>query len=199
TRDTSLGMREHAMPTTIRDIIPFNDSDESLQNSEPSLALNPLNPLQVVAGAFSHFSGPVVLATPYFKTVDGGMSWFGFGSLDTQDKSAAWKQDGSTALTTTLFPTGSGDDAEIRTYSATAVGGFGSPINTFDPEHDIDQPWVRTGPYGHVYTTYNDLSAPDGKSASILVSADNGLHYTQFTLDRVGGGAGQDAPSVRSA
>src|SRR6266566_2005531 len=38
----------------IVDIIPNSDSAESAQNSEPSLAINPLNPAQMIAGAFSN-------------------------------------------------------------------------------------------------------------------------------------------------
>jgi hypothetical protein len=96
--------------------------------------------------------------------------------------------------------------AEIRTYSGMSAGSnFGSPINTLNPtpSHDLDQPWIRTGPSNRVYVTYNDLSASGGKTASVLVSTDGGSHCTSFTLDRVGGSApagfAQDAPTVRSA
>src|SRR5262249_38900197 len=88
------------------------------------------------------------------------------------------------------------------TYSGTATsGGFGSPINTFNPRHGLDQPWIRTGPSNHVYVAYNDLSAAAGKTASVLVSTNGGVTYTPVALDRVGAGAavGQDAPSIRLA
>jgi FG-GAP-like repeat len=179
----------------IVNIIPNNRSGESNQNSEPSLAVDPLEPAQIIAGAFGE-------ATPFFKTSNGGTTWFAYGALDTNDKSIAWKQDGSAALATTMLESGS--DASISTYSGTTAGSnFGSAINTFDPDRDLDQPWIRTGPSDHVYVGYNDLSAAGGKTASVLVSTDGGSTYTPFTLDRIGGSApddyDQDAPSVRLA
>ena len=180
------------------DIIPNIASAESEQNSEPSLAVDPFDPRQMIAGTFG--SG-----TPYFKTINFGTTWSHYGNLDTEDKTLAWAQDGSAALTATLFSL-SPTTSEINTYSGTSAGSnFGSPINTFNPSpsHDMDQPWMRTGRSNHVYVTYNDLSATGGKTASVLVSSDGGSHYTSFTLDRVGGtapfGFAQDAPTVRSA
>jgi hypothetical protein len=48
------------------DIIPNNDSGENAQNSEPSLAVDPLDPTQIIAGVFGDSTNP------YFKTTDGG-------------------------------------------------------------------------------------------------------------------------------
>ncbi|HKA05896.1 MAG TPA: hypothetical protein VKD71_01480, partial [Gemmataceae bacterium] len=183
----------------IVDIIPNGDSAESGQNSEPSLAVDPLDPRQMIAGSFGG-------GTPYFKTVNSGTTWSHYGTLTTDDKSLAWKQDGSAALTATLFSL-SATTAEINTYSGTSAGSnFGSPINIFDqvPSHDLDQPWIRTGPSNHVYVTYNDLSASGGRTASILVSPVGGFNLTvSSNLDRVGGSApagfAQDAPTVRTA
>ena len=44
------------------DIIPKNDSAETAQNSEPSLAVDPLDPTQMIAGVFGDPTNP------YFKT-----------------------------------------------------------------------------------------------------------------------------------
>jgi hypothetical protein len=179
----------------IVDIIPISDSAETGQNSEPSLAVDPLDPTQIIAGSFSStFTGGGV-SSPYFKTTNGGMTWSDYGNLTTQDKTIAWKQDGSAALTSTLLSN------VISTYSGTTAGSnFGSPINTYNPVHTLDQPWIRTGPSNHVYDAYNDLSAAGGKTASVLVSTNGGSTYTPVTVDRVGESpALQDAPSVRLA
>ncbi len=147
-----------------------------------------MNPAQIIAGAFANTT------TPYFISLDGGATWADYGSLNTQDKTLAWAQGGSAALTSTLL------NGVIRTYSGTtASGNFGAPINTYNPSHDLDQPWIRTGPSNHVYVGYNDLSAAFGKTASVLASTNGGSTYTPVTLDRVGGAAGQDAPSIRLA
>ena len=56
-----------------------------------------------------------------------------------------------------------------------------------------------TGPNNGIDIAYNNLAAGHGRTASVLVSVDGGSHYTNFTLDRVGGAAGQDDPAVRLA
>ncbi len=186
------------MAASIIDIIPVNRSGETEQNSEPSLAVDPLDPTQIIAGSFA-------ADTPFFLTTDGGATWSGYDILVTDDKSLAWKADGSGFLTATLTTT-----FDIPTYTGTtSSGGFGTPINTFAPQNpdDLDQPWIRTGPSNHVYVAYNNLNnfdtgAGQGKTASVNVSTDGGNTYTPVVIDRVGqvaGGPGQDAPAVRVA
>jgi len=184
----------------IFDIIPFQDSGEALQNSEPSLAVDPLDPTQIIAGAF-----PGVLTT-YYNSTTGGTAWFlSLPFLITSDKSLAWKTDGSGAITATLGFASATTDTDVGTeiktfFEATGGTGFDSPsINTFNNGHFLDQPWVRTGPSDHVYVGYNDISAAvGGKQASMLVSTNGGANYTSVTLDRVGAGI-QDSPSIREA
>jgi hypothetical protein len=53
------------MSVKIFDIIPVGDSAERAQNSEPSLAVNPNDPMQIIAGSFA-------VDTPFFLTTDGG-------------------------------------------------------------------------------------------------------------------------------
>ena len=178
------------MPLFVVDVIPQADSGETAQNSEPSVGVNPVNPLQMVSGTFG--SG----TNPYFVSTDGGETWSSFGGLINNHKTIFWAVDGSEVLTTTLF-----HGTQLNTYSATlADGSFGSPINHFVGSDKNDQPWLATGPNDHVYVAYNDLGASDGKTASVNVSTDGGVTFPQvITLDRVGGAAGQDDPAVRIA
>jgi hypothetical protein len=59
-----------SFPSLLRivDLIPGSDSREVDQNSEPSIAVNPVDPMQMFAGAF------VFDATgqPFFVSTDGG-------------------------------------------------------------------------------------------------------------------------------
>jgi FG-GAP-like repeat len=184
--------REGMMPRArVFNIIPFSDSGESFQNSEPSLAIDPLDPTQIFAGAFGDLD---VSPHPFFKSITGGTAWFDDGSLFHADKSMAWKTDGSGAIATTLL-----DDVINTYFQATGGTSFGAPINTFDPVHVLDQPWVRTGPSNHVYVGYNDLSFFPGNTARILVSTNGGVSYTDVALDRLGGRIIQDSPSIREA
>jgi hypothetical protein len=178
------------------DIIPHDDSIESNQNSEPSIAVNPVNPMQMFAGSFGP-EGSTLNHNTFFLSTDGGATWSSFGTLDDDDKSIAWKTDGSAILVTPLL------DGPIDTYSVTVTdSGFGSAINHYVGSNNNDQPWVRTGPSDHVYVAFNDLGASGGKTASVNVSVSGGTSPTTVTLDRIGGsapGAAQDDPAVRLA
>jgi autotransporter passenger strand-loop-strand repeat protein len=186
-----------ANEVSVVDIIPQADSGETNDNSEPSIAVNPANPLQFVAAGF----GPHT-HSPYFVSINGGTTWSDFGVLLDSDKSIAWVPDGSAVLTATLF-----NDSQINLYSATqsevmSGGDFGSTINNFVGSNDNDQPWIRISPDGQIYTAYNNDgndSPGNGESASINVSTDGGASYQQvISLDHVGGGS-QDDPAVRHA
>src|SRR5579864_1234448 len=182
--------------TKLVDVIPTNDSGETGQSSEPSLAVNPTNTSQIITGAF----GPsATLDTPYYLSTDGGTVWTSYDTLATSDKSLAWTTDGTSILTSTLT-----SSSDVATYSGTtSSSGFGTPINTYAPQtpDDLDQPWIRTGPSDHVYVAYNNLNNI-GKTASVNVSTDGGKTYTAYVIDPVGGsasGAQQDDPAVRVA
>jgi hypothetical protein len=59
------------MSVKIFDIIPVGDSAERAQNSEPSLAVNPNDPIQIIAGSFA-------VDPPFFLTTGSG-----FGASST--------------------------------------------------------------------------------------------------------------------
>jgi hypothetical protein len=179
---------------SIVDMIPNSERFEASQNSEPSIAVNPMNPMQMVASAFPD---------AYYVSTNGGTTWSPFGTLDHGDTSLAWSPDGSKVLATTLGLADSG--ANINTFSSTvAAMNFGNPINTFPPigsTRGLDQPWIETGPANQVYVGYNGPSPPNapGATAAILVSPDGGNTYgAPITLDRAPGKFFDD-PSVREA
>jgi hypothetical protein len=54
------------MPASIIDIVPATDSAETLDNSEPSVAVDPANPSQLLAGAFGEFvTGSGLITIPF--------------------------------------------------------------------------------------------------------------------------------------
>jgi len=58
------------------DIIPKSFSNEPLQESEPGLTINPLNPFQIIVTAFTQrieYCGADV--APVFYSIDGGLNW----------------------------------------------------------------------------------------------------------------------------
>src|SRR5215510_13850929 len=142
----------------IVDLIPESDSREVDQNSEPSIAVNPVDPRQMFAGAFDFNNNG---ASPFFVSTDAGATWSIFGTLDHTDKSIAWKADGSAVLVASLFHDTTTSSDTIFTHSATVPGsGFGAPINHYIGSNDNDQRWIRTGP-SNLYVGFND----DGASA----------------------------------
>ena len=68
------------MTIRIIDVIPSADSGETEQNSEPSIAVNPLDTSQIIAGSFG-------FSTFFYLTLDGGTTWSHYDDLSTQDKS----------------------------------------------------------------------------------------------------------------
>jgi len=189
------------------DIIPFGDSSEVKENSEPSLAVDPLDPRQIIAGAFAYsFLHIPDIQQPYFKSTDGGSTWNNYGTIPHTDKSLAWLQDGSAALTAALWPFTT-PGATVFTYSgSTFDSNFSAKSQFMNGSGGLDQPWIRTGPSDHVYVSLNDTSrrgpglggTGDGKSASVLVSTDGGTNYSFVTIDKVGT-TYQDGPSTRTA
>src|SRR6266851_394074 len=83
------------------DVIPNGASAETGQNSEPSLAVDPLDPTQMISGTFSSSFVGNQVTSPFWKSTNGGTTWSGFGSLTSVDKSLAWRQDGVAALAVT--------------------------------------------------------------------------------------------------
>jgi PEP-CTERM motif len=192
---TSTAVRADFIP--VIDVIPKTDSAESGQNSEPSIAVNPLNPNQMIAGAFNSELIGNDGGTPFWMSTNKGATWSDFGILGSSDKTLAWRRDGVAALTVTLNL----DNFDPLTTYQSGATNFGSPINT-TPIQSADQPWIRTGPSGQTYVASNNFNAANagGKTASIAVSSNNGVTFgATVVLETVNPAGGQDAPSVRTA
>src|SRR2546423_5395937 len=86
------------------DAIPSALSAEAEQNSEPSIAVNPANPSQILIGSFDNAS-----PNPYFLSTDGGMAWSQLTTLRHADETLEWSA-GGTAYTSRALDTGGGFD-----------------------------------------------------------------------------------------
>jgi hypothetical protein len=197
-------------------VIPRALSGESHQDSEPTIAVNPANPLQIAASAFTPDPGGGELA-PIFTSVDGGNTW----TLKSIVPSSA--ADGSaTSDITVSFGTSSNrlyagiirvpfppnrprlnilrtDDFQSSATMKVLVDRTGS---------GVDQPYVQAMTVAsganqgkdRVYVGDNDFNATPS-SATIDQSLDAGKSTPSFTTVRVESRttAGQDGPPIRPA
>lgn len=189
-------------------MIPKSLSGEEQQDSEPTLAVNPANPLQMAASAFTPdpAAGPFA---PIYVSTDGGASW----SLNSIVPSSA--ADGSmTADITVAFGAGSRLYAGIIRLPVVAdrtrlnilrCDDFRSatPMKVLVDRtgQGVDQPYVKAITFGgkdRLYVGDNDFSAP-GKTATIDQSLDAAKAKPVFRSVRIEtrSNSGQDGPSIR--
>ena len=64
-----------AQTVTVVDVIPQSNSNEANDDSEPNIAVNPANPLQIAATAFTPDSSGATNLVPIFLSADGGQTW----------------------------------------------------------------------------------------------------------------------------
>ncbi|HEY7075278.1 MAG TPA: hypothetical protein VH418_07905 [Solirubrobacteraceae bacterium] len=191
------------MTLTIVDMIPRSLSRETQQDSEPSIAVNPANPQQIVATAFTPdpAGGP---RAPVYVSGDGGSTWalrtIVPGGAATSDISIAFASQGG-ALYAGILNFTTLDLNILRTADP-----FGTaPMTTLVDRPDEDQPWVTAatdGGHDHVFVSHNNFNSQP-KTATIELSANarTGAAPAGFKPHVVEhrATAQQDAPSVRTA
>src|SRR3989442_15596134 len=198
-------------------MIPKSLSGETHQDSEPTIAVNPANPLQIAASAFtpdpSH--GP---RAPIYISTDGGNTW----TLNSIVPSTV--ADGSaTADITVAFGSSSNnlyagiirfpypDDRTRLNILRTTDFQSSTTMKVLVDRTGagVDQPYVQaiTVKSGadkgkdRVYVGDNDFSGPSGRTATIDQSMNGGAANPTFKKIRIESrtGAGQDGPPIRPA
>jgi hypothetical protein len=213
---TKAGSRTAKPQIVVVNMIPNSLSGESHQDSEPTLTVNPANPLQIAASAFTPDPAGGDIA-PIYVSVDGGMSW----SLNSIVPSSA--ADGSaTADITVAFGSSSNrlyagiirlpypaDRTRLNILRTDDFrGGTVMKVLVDRTGKGVDQPYVQAitvagGPdkgKDRLYVGDNDFSSP-GSTATIDQSLDAGRPNPSFTSVRIEERAtsGQDGPSIRPA
>ncbi|MER7580236.1 hypothetical protein [Kitasatospora sp. NPDC097691] len=200
------------MPTIkVVDIVPKAQSGDTNQDAEPNLAVNPENPREMVATAFTldPLGGPFA---PVFVSTDGGDTWVlksvvpgetgGFGTFDI---SVGFAAKGGRLYTGILNAT-TGDLEILRAQDITSPGSM-EVLADVSTDLNPDQPWVVTAPAGAdgggrdvVYVGNNVLGRGAG-SATATVSADAGTGSGGFTDVRLDQrpGAKSNGPPIRLA
>ena len=190
-------------------MIPRTLSAESGQDSEPNIAVDPANPLRIVATAFTRdpANGPLA---PVFVSTDGGASWqlrtIVPGGPITKDITIGFPDRGGTLYAGILR-----DSDRHMNVLRTADPFSLTPMTRLDDRaKEEDQPWLSaaTVPSGsesgqdRVYIGHNDGSA-GSRTASVELSlnartapqpAGFGTHQVERRTT-----AGQDGAPIRTA
>jgi hypothetical protein len=199
---------------TVVNMIPNALSGETGQDSEPNLAVNPANPLQIAGSAFTvNPSG--VTSAPIFVSTDGGNTW----------------------VLNNIVPSGNGATGDItlrfggtsnNLYAGILLGGSGLHLNILRTANfsgstamtvlvdrlgsGVDQPYVQAatamGGSGvgqdRVYVGDNDFNGSGGKTATIDRSLSAAAPspapagFSNFVIEPRATN-GQDLPPIRPA
>ena len=190
-------------------MIPKSLSGETHQDSEPTIAVNPANPLQIAAAAFTPDPLKGSFA-PIYVSNDGGNTWT-LNSIvpgnnrrtGTGDITLQFSKSNSTLYAGILR----GDSRTTRLNILRTKNFAGAaPMEILVDRKDVDQPYVQVASVSsgadkgkdRVYVGNNDLGA-GGSSATIDQSLNGGAANPNFNSIRVESRttAGQDGPPVR--
>jgi len=194
---------------TVINIVPQSLSGETNQDSEPNLAVNPANPKQIVASAFTPdpMGGP---NAPIYVSTDGGSTWSlnnivpSAGSIGTGDITLRFAGT-SNRLFSAILDGGTGAFEVHRTADATSS----TVMTTLETRSNEDQPYVQAATVmggadagkDRVYIGVNDFNASGGKTATVEQTLDGGAAAPTFASVRVERRTtlGQNGPQVRPA
>jgi hypothetical protein len=210
------------MPVRVINVIPPARSAETNFDSEPSIAVNPANPQQIVISSFTPDTTVPVTTGPYFYSTDGGTTWAqnsvipgGTATFGTKDISVRFG--GSSGV---LYAGILRGDSSLR-MNILRKANFSGPgqMTVLVDRTNEDQPWVEAATQSgtdRVYVASNDVSQrPTGRTASVDFSLDAatanvpaGFNTTARLETRTSAllpsppsppGSRQDGPSVRVA
>ncbi len=190
-------------------IVPQSLSGETNQDSEPQVAVNPANPAQIVASAFTPdpLGGP---NAPIYVSVDGGTTWSlntivpSAGSIGTGDITLRFAGT-SNRLFSSILDGATGAFEVHRTADATSS----TTMTTLETRADEDQPFVQAatvmGGAGvgtdRVYIGVNDFNAAGGQTATVEQTLDGAAATPAFASVRLEHRTtlGQNGPQIRPA
>lgn len=195
-----------AGPTVlVVNMIPRSLSRETNQDSEPSLAVNPANPLEIVGTAFTPDPAGGALA-PVYVSADGGRTWqlnsivpsLAGSTTGTSDISMAFASSGG-GLYGGILSAATGDFVRLR---APAVS-LPNPMQNLGNRPNNDQPFahaITDGGNDRVFIGNNDFqNRPNTATVDVSSAAQVALPLPTFNSARieVRNTVGQDGPQIR--
>jgi hypothetical protein len=185
-------------------MIPKSLSHETEQDSEPSIAVNPSKPNQIVGTAFT--PDPMGAPTaPIFISGDGGRTWVLRSTVPsapaTGDISPRFGGNGRLYTGILKNP---GD--LLLNILRTANAGGTTPMSVLSNRNEVDQPFLAAVPINgrdRVYVGNNDFASGGGRTATIDLTLHGAAPAPAFRSVRLErrptGSAQQDGPQVRPA
>jgi hypothetical protein len=195
----------------IVNMIPRALSFETNQDSEPTIAVNPSNPLQIAASAFTPDPGGGNLA-PIYVSTDGGNTWVLNSIVPSDAASGSATADITVAFSASNNVLYAGIIRQPIVNNNTRLNILSTKdflsstkMKVLVDRMGVDQPFVKASTVANgadkgkdrVFVGSNDFGASNGKTATIDHSNDG----TKFTPVRLESRAtsGQDGPPVRPA
>jgi hypothetical protein len=189
---------------------------DRFSDEEPSIAVNPSNPSEIIILSFSGFWGN---NAPWWHSTNGGLTWTkrftvpvptGQMVAGPEDQAPDYGRSNQVAavfltsdtnFNSAVFAGTSGDPTASTAFNWPLVNGIAVPANSASFTN-VDQPWllVNRDPVNpdqdNIYVAYDDFDgAPD-----MRVAVSYGLNPPSFTKDtRVGFSAGRVNPGHRLA
>ena len=170
---------------TLVDVATNATDPSNLSDTEPSIAVNPANPLEIVIVTFSEGWGPG-LPAPIWRSVDGGTTWTKLFVLPQPDPASGGPGDQKLAfnaggnLHVAELASGLAPPRCLIFRQAGAPGAALTAGMLFcddQPHLDIDQSGGKFG--GRAYSPWLDFSQPNERS-SVTRSADGGATVTNL-------------------
>jgi hypothetical protein len=200
---------------TLVNMMPQTRSGETNQDSEPTIAVNPSNPQQIVGTAFTwdNLAGNPMVGNlaPIYVSTDGGQTWslvlnvpstIG-ANFPTGDITVHFT--GTTVGTTNTLYTGilHAPEFSMRVFRA-ADYRLNTAMTLLDTRtNKVDQPHVEAGGIGtdRLYVGFNNgFGGVNPQSATVDFSTDAGITTPVFNLNqlevRSTGGGGQDGFAI---
>lgn len=195
---------------SVVNIIPILSSGESNQDSEPNLAVNPANPLEMVATSFTPSPNLSTTKSPVFYSNDGGLTWKLVDIIPgnpVRDQTMRFATGSSVLYGGVLW--GSGGNAATFNFDILRTTDFSgaTTMNVLAQRKNDDQPFVQaaTVPGGsnagkdRIYVGSNDHNPPN-IPATIDLSLDAGAAApATSTIVIEGRNVSRDWPQTRPA
>lgn len=203
--------KKKAHNVLIVNMIPKSLSSETNQDSEPTLAVNPANPQQIAASAFTPDPGGGNLA-PIFVSTDGGNTWVLNSIVPSDSASGSMTADITVAFSASSNVLYAGiirlpivnNDTRLNVLS-TKNFLSSTKMKVLVDRMGVDQPFVKASTAANgkqkgrdqVFVGSNDFGASSGKTATIDRSND-GRKFKPIRIESRSTPR-QDGPPVRPA